>query len=167
MNSFTIEHAQSDALPEILNLLKIAAVHLKVKDIDQWDYWLDPPQERLEWVKSGLENGQFHFIKSNEQLIGMYRLMNEDSLYWGKQDQDAYYLHSLVVKPQYAGKAIGQQIIDQLKNQAKFNGKSLLRLDCHAGNKALCNYYEKQGFLKVGQVQMPYSLNNLYEFKVI
>lgn len=136
MNSFTIEQAQNDALPEILHLLKIAAAHLKSKYIDQWDYWLDPPQERLDWVKSGLENDQFHFIKSNKQLIGMYRLMNKDLLYWGEQDQDAYYLHSLVVKPQYAGKAIGQQIIDQLKNQAKFNEISLIRLDCLAGNKA-------------------------------
>ncbi|MGJ8684607.1 MAG: GNAT family N-acetyltransferase [Nonlabens sp.] len=166
MIDYEITAALKDEFPQVLELLKIAASSLQHKGINQWSYWLHPPKEKLEWIQEGIDKNEFYFVKDNSTIIGMYRLMTEDLLYWGKQSSTAYYIHSLVIIPAYSGKQLGTQIIEIIKHQAALNSISFLRLDCDASNLGLCDYYVNQGFQKVGTVQMPLSLNNLYELKV-
>lgn len=147
-------------------LLQEAAKRLQDQHIDQWSYWLDPPQDKLEWVRQGIVNGEFYKITDNGQLAAMYRLQENDELYWGLRDDKAYYIHSLVVADSHTGQSIGRQIINQIENQARDHDVFILRLDCNAQNQGLCSYYEKLGFVQVGNVQMPYSLNALYEKKL-
>ncbi|MEN8817661.1 MAG: GNAT family N-acetyltransferase [Nonlabens sp.] len=159
----SIKKAVKNDFSKVIELLKIAAQDLKDRGINQWDYWLDPPEERLKWVQEGFLNEEFYFVTFNKQVIGMYRLCEEDLLYWGKQKEPAYYIHSFVVIPEYKGLQIGSYVIDQIENQARENNISLLRLDCNATNPGLCQYYIHQGFVKIGEKQMKLSLNNLYE----
>ena len=63
----------------------------------------------------------------------------------------------------YTGNKLGERVIKRLGEQTLKEGIFLLRLDCNSANDKLCNYYEKQGFIKVREKQMPDSLNNLYE----
>jgi ribosomal protein S18 acetylase RimI-like enzyme len=93
----------------------------------------------------------------------MFRLLVEDELYWGKQPVTARYVHSFVVEKQFAGQQIGSKILAQLEHHLIENDIFRFRLDCNASNPALCAYYEKHGFKKVGEKQLPHSLNNLYE----
>ena len=158
-----IKKAGSNDFNQILHLLKTAAQTLKDRGIDQWDYWLDPPKERLEWAREGFINGEFYFITFNNEIIGMYRLCTEDLLYWGKQQEPAYYIHSLVTHPKFKGLKIGSYIIKQIEKSALENNISLIRLDCNAANSGLCQYYLDQGFTKVGEKQMKLSLNSLFE----
>jgi len=58
---------------------------------------------------------------------------------------------------------LGKKVLNLVLNQAIEQSIPLLRLDCIASNQRLCSYYENQGFVKVGEKQMPHSLNNLYE----
>lgn len=158
-----IRNAGENEFVEILQLLKIAAENLQSRGIDQWAYWLDPPKERLEWARDGFRNGEFFFITHDSQIIGMYRLCTEDLLYWGEQDDDAYYIHSFVIHPQYKGLQLGRYTLQLITDQALKNNTFILRLDCNASNMALCRYYLNQGFIQVGERQMSLSLNNLYE----
>lgn len=152
----------------VLELLKASAHELKSKGLNQWSYWLNPPKERVDWIKSGILNNEFYFVLNNDNMVmAMYRLLYEDELYWGKQNQKAGYVHSLVVKKDFKGKGLGKQIMQQIESDLIAQGISLFRLDCVANNKGLCNYYESLGFNKVGEKQMPLSLNNLYEKKLI
>lgn len=166
MTDFTIIQAPLNEFSVALNLLKIAASRLQEKGLEQWDYWLNPPEERLLWAQNGFDNQEFYFLKIQTQTIGMYRLMTEDLLYWGKQETTTYYIHSLVIIPEFKGNNLGAQIIDNVYQLALKNGMSYLRLDCNASNPALCHYYEKLGFKKVGTKLMAHSLNCLYEIKV-
>jgi GNAT superfamily N-acetyltransferase len=158
-----IVKSQKDQFNQILHLLKTAAQTLKDRGIDQWDYWLDPPKERLEWAREGFLNDEFYFINFNNEIIGMYRLCEEDLLYWGKQQEPAYYIHSLVIHPKYKGFKIGSYIIKQIEKSALENNICFMRLDCNAANSGLCQYYLDQGFTKVGEKQMKLSLNSLFE----
>ena len=164
--NFTTRLADSSELKVAFELLKHAAERLNDKGLKQWRYWMDPPQEKIAWVEEGFKNGEFHFILIDNQIAGMFRLLNEDELYWGIQVYSARYIHSLVVKTIYSGKGIGEQVVLKVVQDCKKLNVDYLRLDCDAQNKGLCNYYEQQGFQKVGQKQMPLSLNNLYELKV-
>ncbi|GAB1309213.1 GNAT family N-acetyltransferase [Urechidicola sp. KH5] len=152
-----------DQFKEVLELLKKSAQRLKDNNIQQWDYWLNPPQEKIDWIQEGIANKEFFFFYQSEELFGMYRLLYEDILYWGHQEKKAGYIHSLVVKPVFSGKGIGSQVMQHIEHELIQQDIHLLRLDCVANNKRLCKYYEQLGFMKVGEVQMPLSFNNLYE----
>lgn len=161
--SFTTRQAGISETAIALSLLKSAATTLQQKGIDQWSIWLDPPAEKISWVEAGFDKGEFYFILIEDRIMGMYRLLTEDELYWGPQDVKAWYVHSLVVLPEFSGQQIGKQVLAQLIKEATARGVPLFRLDCNAANKALCTYYENLGFKQVGVKQMPHSLNNLYE----
>lgn len=151
-------------LPKVLSLFKAAAEKIAMKKVDHWQYWKNPPQEKIDWVKDGISNHEFFFIlNSDNDLIGMVRILEEDLLYWGEKDDHARYIHSLVVTDQFEGRGLGAQIIQMIEDNAQKENCQFIRLDCDAQNSGLCNYYEKLGFLKVGQKEMPLSLNNLYQ----
>jgi ribosomal protein S18 acetylase RimI-like enzyme len=160
---FTTRRASPKEIEIALALLKSAATTLQQKGIDQWKIWLDPPAEKINWVEAGFTNQEFHFILIDDRIAGMYRLLNEDELYWGPQEVNACYIHSLVVLQEYSGQQIGRRVLAQLIAEARTHGIPFFRLDCNAANKALCAYYESLGFKQVGVKQMPHSLNNLYE----
>ncbi|MCH2033272.1 MAG: GNAT family N-acetyltransferase [Tenacibaculum sp.] len=159
---------QLEHLDLVLRLFKSAAEKIAKKNVDHWQYWKNPPQEKINWVKAGIENEEFFFINDlRNQNIGMVRILNEDELYWGKQDVKATYIHSLVIKEEFNGKGMGETVLDEIEKNAKANGCVYLRLDAVTKNTKLCSYYENLGFLKVGTKKMPLSLNNLYQKKII
>ncbi|CAL2107435.1 GNAT family N-acetyltransferase [Tenacibaculum sp. 190524A02b] len=164
---FSLHLIKIDELPNILVLFKEAAEKIAKKNIDHWQYWKNPPKEKIKWVKEGIDNNEFFFIKdTNKNMLGMVRILKEDTLYWGNTNDNAIYVHSLVIKEQFEGKGMGTKILNMIASNAKIDGVNFLRLDCVANNKGLCNYYEKQGFVKVGEKIMPLSVNNLYQKKL-
>lgn len=147
-----------------LSLLKQAAETLKEKGVNQWGFWINPNEDKINWVKEGFYNNEFFFAEnSNSEIVGMFRLLEQDELYWGIQPIKANYIHSLVVDKKFAGKNIGKLMMSLIENLVINKGILNLRLDCNASNPVLCNYYEKLNLIKVGEKQMPHSLNNLYE----
>ncbi len=151
-------------LPQVLNLFREAAEKIAKKNIDHWQYWKNPPQEKIDWVKEGISNHEFFFIlNNNHQTIGMVRILKKDLLYWGEMNDNARYIHSLVISQQFSGQGLGAQIIQLIETIAKKESCQFLRLDCDAKNLGLCTYYEKLGFIPIGKKEMPLSINNLYE----
>lgn len=155
-------------LPKVLDLFKAAAKKIAEKNSDHWQYWRNPPADKVKWVEEGIANNEFFFIENYDgNLIGMVRILDEDKLYWGEQDDKAKYVHSLVVFENYNGRGIGKHILKQIENQARDHNCRYLRLDCDARNPKLCHYYEKQGFAKVGEKRLSLSTYNLYQKKLI
>ena len=151
----------------VLSLFKDAAEKIAKKNIDHWQYWKNPPIEKIQWVEEGIENNEFFFIENTDsETIGMLRILEDDVMYWGEQSDKAKYIHSLVVIEKYEGKGIGQLILKKVEKEAKSNGFSCLRLDSDAKNSKLCDYYEKLGFEKEGAKELPLSTYTLYEKEI-
>ncbi|CAL2060497.1 GNAT family N-acetyltransferase [Tenacibaculum sp. 190524A05c] len=166
--NITFQKIQIEDLNLVLGLFKTAAEKIAKKNVDHWQYWKNPPEEKISWVKNGIENDEFYFINDlNNYNIGMVRILSEDELYWGKQNIKAKYVHSLVIKEEFNGKGIGKIVLDEVEKNAKENGCVYLRLDAVAKNTKLCEYYENLGFIKVGIKEMPQSINNLYQKKIL
>lgn len=105
---------------------------------------------------------------SDDKAVGTVALGWEDESSWGSQDPDAGYIHRLAIKDGYQGQGIGEQMIDWANNQLKQNNRQFLRLDCAINNKALCTYYEKQGFVRVAEKEYsPTYTAALYERPII
>ena len=118
-------------------------------------------------MTEGFRKGAFYFLEHNEWgTIGMVRIQEEDELYWGKQEETALYIHSLIVRSSFSGKRIGVQVIDRLLRMAAHRKILWLRLDCNASNPRLCKYYEDQNFKQVGIKKFEDFSCNLYQRKV-
>ncbi len=147
-----------------LDLYFKAALKLKNKNVDHWQFWLEPKNERIEAVIQAFKSEEYYFvIDVVGNRVGMFRLLTSDPYFWGDMDEYGYYIHALVTDPLHAGKEIGRSILFKIEHMAKLYGVKLLRLDCNSSNLFLCDYYEGLGFIKMGQKQIPQSLNNLYE----
>lgn len=161
--------AHSTDLSIALNFFKLASEALSEKQVKQWQYWNDPPKEKVDWVKEGFENGEFYFVSNTKgDKIAMFRLLEEDVLYWGIKGKElnTRYVHSLVVPPQYSGMGVGKAVMHKIIEQLKEEKVEKFRLDCDSSNKRLCDYYEAYGFIKVGHKTTKFSVNNLYEMSL-
>ena len=149
-----------------LELFRQTSLALKARNLSQWSYWTNPPEERLQWVREGFQQGEFFYVYDEEDtFVGMFRLLKVDELYWDSKgrDPDARYVHSLVIAPEQKGRGVGALILKNIIGILKKEGAQWLRLDCDSSNSRLCRYYEDQGFVQVGEKVTPYSVNNLYE----
>lgn len=151
----------------VLQLLKEAALRIAAMNINHWQYWKNPPIEKVRWIEQGIQHGEFFFVKDEKvSLVGMVRILEEDLLYWGPQSEKALYVHSLVVRGAYEGMGIGQQILTVIGHKALLEQRFYLRLDAAANNPKLCAYYEKQGFHNVAVKDLAGSTHHLYQKKL-
>ncbi len=151
----------------VLSLFKEAAIKIAKMNIDHWQYWKNPPLEKIRWVEEGIENKEFYFIKDHDgNTLGMVRILKEDLLYWGKQEDKSLYVHSLIVREKFNKKGLGKTILNRIENLGREEQYKYLRLDAVSSNTKLCNYYEKQGFKKVGEKDLIKTINNLYQKEI-
>ena len=62
--NFNLKQITSTDIDEVLNLFKSAAEKIAKKNIDHWQYWKNPPIEKVNWVEEGILNNEFFFIKN-------------------------------------------------------------------------------------------------------
>lgn len=156
-------------LPDALQFFKLASLSLQQKKVNQWYYWQNPPQDKIDWVQEGFENKEFYFVLDpSENKIAMFRLLETDTLYWEEKglEKNVRYIHSLVVLPSYGGLGVGKEVMLKIIEQLKQEKVEKFRLDCDGSNLGLCKYYEGYGFQKVGEKITKYSVNNLYELSL-
>lgn len=158
--------AEASELPLALSLLKEAALWLQGKETEQWSFWLNPPPEKIAWIKEGFDAEEFSFVYAGKDLVGMFRLMYFDKKYWGQRPDrfdKAAYIHSLCIRTKYKGQQIGSKILRKVEERLRSEEVPKFRLDCMKANTGLCQYYENEGFKKVGEVEMAWAVQNLYE----
>jgi len=147
MEKLTVARATSDDAPALASILT-EATGVKLNHGD--DSWGSEPY-------SEQEAGRFihlhptYLAHKGTELVGTVTLQLDDESIWGAQKPDAVYIHRLAVKSGYGGQGIGEQMLGWANEQAALSSRRFLRLDCDAANSGLCAYYEKQGFVKVGE----------------
>lgn len=169
MNNVQFKQARLSELSVALQLLKEAAEWLQTKNTKQWNFWINPPAEKIAWIKEGFENREFYFVYQGGELAGMFRLMYYDEKYWGSRPDKfdkAAYVHSLTVRLDFKGNGFGSLILKMIEKKLTEENIYKFRLDCMKNNIGLCSYYEKYGFQKVGEVKMSWAVQNLYEKKL-
>ena len=164
--NITLSQIPIDEMNVVLSLFKSSAEKINRKGVDHWQYWHNPPPEKVKWVEEGLRNNEFYSIHLNGEQVGMVRILDADLLYWGEQKETAKYIHSLVVKEQFNGQGIGKATLEKVADMAKSEGRKYVRLDCDSKNSNLCTYYERLGFTQVGTKELEISVYNLYQKEV-
>ena len=69
-------------------------------------------------------------------------------MFWPGASEAAGYIHRIAVRRDVRGS--GLELLKFAERITADTGRKLLRLDCFAGNAALCSYYERAGFAPDG-----------------
>ncbi len=166
MEDIVFKTAEGSDITEILRLLLEAALWLKTKEMDYWQVWIKPPENYVNWIKTGFNRNEFYLVKQGDSIIGCFRLTWNDEIFWGKQDTPAGYIHSFTIDRKLKGKNLGIKVMRKIEIQCKEVKKKYLRVDCSSKDLALKQYYEKYGFRAVGETKVHGEILTLFE-KVI
>ena len=97
-------------------------------------------------IRSRVESATLFAVQDGGKAIGFFSLDMSPSPWWPADGTPALYLAGMVVARSARGCGVGRFIIEWCVAEATRIGRQFVRLDCHAGNPWLCQYYQAHGF---------------------
>jgi ribosomal protein S18 acetylase RimI-like enzyme len=143
----------------VLSLIEDARRWLKEMGKDQWaEPWPDEKQ-RDDRVLKGLVNKKTVIVRQGDTPVGTVTMANwHNPKVWVPKDCDcdlterAVYLHRLITARKYAGRGLGELLIDWAAKRARAKyGAKWIRIDVWTTNDDLHRYYQKLGFESCGR----------------
>ncbi len=158
-----IIQAQQGDLDRVLEILEEVSRWLSSKGLEtQWR----PSPTFQQTIKDNIDRGEVYVVKKMEATVGTITLQWSDKKFWGDLPPDAGYIHKFAIKRSYSGQRLGLRLLQWAEAKARAERKSYLRLDCISSNKTIREYYEKAGFVHVGDTEAPGWKASLYEKKL-
>jgi predicted N-acetyltransferase YhbS len=158
MNVRPATHADVPATAEILDE---ATAFVQTKGRDQWP--VPFPQDEL---RERVEREELYVVEVDDSLAATFTLLLDDPFFWGERPPDAVYLHKLAVKRAFAGRRLGERIVEWIVAAAAARGREFVRLDCQRDLPGIRAYYERLGFELVGEKENGRFAWALYERRV-
>jgi ribosomal protein S18 acetylase RimI-like enzyme len=146
-----VQRVQIDAAPDVLSILRDAALWVDSKGIDQWRDFLDLEKaERI--VNKRFIEGEV-FLGYLEGIPAATITLQWKDEFWSElgNDPSAGYIHTMAVQRSHAGRAFGRELLDWAEDYFKKVGRVKTRLDCIEGNVRLCRFYDDQDFKTIGR----------------
>jgi len=159
-DSFKVVPAKLEDIDTVLGILDEAAAWIIEQKIPS--VW-KPGEFSRETFLDQISRGEVHIGLVDEKPAGTMTLQWADLVFWGEQLPDSGYVHKLAVRPAYAGRKIGLEMLKWAEAAAREVGKRFLRLNCLAADRKIRDYYERVGFLYKGDVVRPKAVAALYE----
>ena len=158
-----LEFATPADLGAILGLIEDARRWLKAQGTDQWaEPWPDQAQRDARVLK-GLVNKKTMIVRQGDTAVATVTMANwHNPNVWvsGSCTADlterAVYLHRLITARKYAGRGLGELLIDwaALRARAMYGAKRI-RIDVWTTNTDLHRFYQKLGFEPCGRCPDP------------
>ncbi len=164
MKDITLRRVKPEERDTVFRLLRESGEWLLEKGNDYWQVYLDLPPFITNWIQPGFDNEEFYFAENSfGEIIGCFRLQDDDPLFWGDRTEKAGYVHSFAVSRKLAGQKTGYKILAAIESYCRDNGKEFLRLDCGTHLDSLRAYYEGFGFRFAGDIHNMNINLTLYE----
>jgi GNAT superfamily N-acetyltransferase len=135
-------------LDDVLDILNEAARWLWSRGINQW------PTDGFprDLIAGDISRGEVYIARHDRRAIGTLTLQWSDELFWPSATEAAGYIHRIAVRRDARG--LGAELLKFAERATAATGRKLLRLDCFSGNGALCNYYERAGFVRRADIEI-------------
>jgi GNAT superfamily N-acetyltransferase len=148
IGSVEITLAVSADIDDVLDVLNEAARWLASRGINQWR--VDGFTREL--IAGDISRGEVYVAKRDRRAAGTFTLQSSGELFWPGAAEEAGYIHRIAVRRDARG--LGTELLKFAERITAEMDRKLLRLDCFAGNAALCSYYERAGFVRVADVEV-------------
>ncbi|WP_409344647.1 GNAT family N-acetyltransferase [Paenibacillus sp. MBLB4367] len=144
-NLLQISKAMEQEIEQASTILEEAAIWLKKIDQEMWS----ENQYSVAGLLKRYGIGNVYIGRLEDQAAATMILQEEDPMWSDIAANESLFLHKLAVKRQYAKNGCSQEMIECAKRLAITLGKSYVRLDCAADRPKLCDFYERNGFVRV------------------
>jgi len=148
IGSVEITPAVPADIDDVLDVLNEAARWLASRGINQWRVDGFP----RDLIIGDISRGEVYVARCEHRAVGTFTLQWSDELFWPGASGAAGYIHRIAVRRDVRGS--GLELLKFAERITADTGRKLLRLDCFAGNAALCSYYERAGFVRVADVEV-------------
>jgi GNAT superfamily N-acetyltransferase len=136
-----VRRATLEDVPLVAEMLDEATAYVRTKGRDQWP--VPYPQDEL----SGFAGrGELFVVDVDGEAAGTFALLEDDRKFWGERPPDALYLHKLAVRRAFAGRKLGERIVEWVVDETRARGRNFVRLDCQRDLPGIREYYERLGF---------------------
>jgi len=158
-----LDYATPGDLEAILDLIDEASRWLKAQGKDQWaEPWPDREQRDAR-VLRGLVNRKTVIVRQGDSAVATVTMANwHNPKVWVPGacacdlTERAIYLHRLITARRYAGRGLGELLIDWAAKQARARyGARWIRIDVWTTNTDLHGYYQRLGFESCGRCPDP------------
>ncbi len=157
-----IRQAQETDLPALMALTRQVVLHLQQTGIEQWDEHYPTAVDFLEDIRAG----EFFVAELAGQLLGGICLNTTELEGYETADWQAetfLVVHRLLISPEFQGKGIAFQLMTFAEQEARWQGKASVRLDCFTENPRARALYERLGYRCCGQAAFRKGSFLLYE----
>lgn len=139
--NYSIENTRQEDLDFIFWLYEEAIYYHKQMGYNIWQgYDKDVLQQEMQKKLQ-------HKLIINDKIALVFSAIYSDKLLWKDRDQDdAVYVHRLVVNPEFRGNKLFGLVFQWLIQDAKNKGRKYLRLDTWGDNPKMIGYYESFGY---------------------
>ena len=134
-------------LDDVLDVLNETARWLTSRGINQW---VDGFPRRL--IAADISRSEVYLARRERRAVGTFTLQGSDELFWPGATGASGYIHRIAVRREARG--LGVELLNTAERVTAASGRKSLRLDCFAGNDALCGYYERAGFVRRGEIEV-------------
>jgi ribosomal protein S18 acetylase RimI-like enzyme len=150
LGELSVRRAVPEDFDAIFAIISDAVGWLHARGLSQWDWFVTDGGRHL--IRNRIETMETYLISDSACAIATFNLQWEDEYVWGERGNDglAGYVHGLAVLRRCAGHNLGAQMLKIAERRILEYGRSILRLDCMAENKELCDYYRQRGFADLG-----------------
>lgn len=100
------------------------------------------------------ENRQWKIVENGDIACVWAITFSDPEIWEEKNNEPSVYIHRIATNPAYRGKNYVQQIVSWAKDFAKQLGKKFIRMDTVGNNTKLIEYYQSNGFLFLGMVEL-------------
>ncbi|HVO42811.1 MAG TPA: GNAT family N-acetyltransferase [Aggregatilineales bacterium] len=145
----------------VVGILTDAARWLMARDLPTWK-----PETLPRVILPAIERGEVYLATCGGRPVATVSLQWVDLLFWGERPDDAGYLHKLAVLRSAAGQRIGERLVRWVEDAVIERSRRYVRLDCHAGNPAINQFYQNLGYRARGRVAINGTEFTLYEKSV-
>ncbi|MFF8288982.1 GNAT family N-acetyltransferase [Streptomyces sp. NPDC016309] len=148
MNDLRFRRAEEADLATLVRLRDDAAHWMLARGITgQWQ----PGQLDEDHFRGAMAaGGEVWLAEAGGRPAGAWELWWEDEDAWGPQPPVAGYVHRLMVDRGNARPGTGRLLLHAAERRIAATGRTLVRLDCLAGNARLTSYYLDAGYRIVG-----------------
>jgi RimJ/RimL family protein N-acetyltransferase len=165
LGRLTIRAAAPDDVSTYTDFARAAQSRLQFRGLAQ--YVPAAHDEYLTAVQAKAAAGTLYTLVDADEIVAFFNLESNPSPWWPADAAPALYLSGIVVAPQARGRRVGQVVVRWSAADARRRGCRFVRIDCHADNPWLCEYYEKHGFVSAGRLeQHPGYFGRIYQLAV-
>ncbi|MGW1226031.1 GNAT family N-acetyltransferase [Streptomyces sp. NPDC001515] len=100
-----------------------------------------------------METGEVWLAEAGGRAVGAWELWWQDEDAWGRRPVPAGYVHRLMVDRDGVPPGTGRRLLRAAERRVASTGRTLVRLDCLAGNEPLTAYYLNAGYRVVGRTE--------------